>query len=543
MPGDPDSPRATGGALRAPGPAPVAQRERTATPWPRRQMVSPPGQHLVTGLREAFDDADYRVDAVVDLLGASGHAALGRNHTVPGLRALDQDAHPLATLTRMWLLQDTVDRSAVDIALPGLVDGLLDAQILESDGDRIRAQIDIRPYGTDAPVGRGGLDGWVVCDLTPGMDGRIDQVADDYVLGVSSASTTLTQLATRTRVGTALDLGTGCGVQSLHLADHAEHIVATDVNDRALRLAEWTFALNEVAVDLRRGSLYEPVTNERFDQIVSNPPYVISPPDTAHLTYREQSMPGDQLVREVVTGAAHRLNPDGTAQVLANWVHPVDGSWTDRIASWVAGTDCDLHVIERELLDPAEYVELWLADAGLTADARYRNASAAWLDHLTSLGIEAIGMGWIMLARAGRDVPEVTVEEWPHPVVQPVGLEFAAWPTRSRWASADEDELRATRFAVASDVVAQTYGKPGASDPARLVLQQTQGLCRSHQATTEVAGIVGACDGDLPLGAIIDAVAQLTDADPATLASEVLPDLRLLMRYGMLTAAHGGGRE
>ncbi len=503
-------------------------------------MVSPPREPLVAALRGALDDADYRVDTVVDLLGASAHAALGRNHTVPGRRVLDDDRSPLATLARMWLLQDSVDRSAAGTALPGLVDELVEAQILESDGDRIRAQVDIRPYGTDAPVGHRSHDAWIVCDLTPGMDGQIDQVADDYVLGVSSASTTLAQLATRTRVGTALDLGTGCGVQSLHLAEHADRVVATDVNHRALRLAEWTFALNQVRVDLRHGSLYEPLGDQRFDQIVSNPPYVISPPDTAHLTYREQTMPGDQLVREVVAGAARRLNPDGTAQVLANWVHPVDGSWTERLAGWVKDTDCDLHVIERELLDPAEYVELWLADAGLTADSRYRSASRAWLDHLAALGIDSIGMGWIMMVRAGREVPEITVEEWPHRVMQPVGLEFAAWPARSRWASADEDALLATRFAVASDVVAQTHGRPGATDPERLILQQTQGLCRTHHASTAVAGIVGACDGELPLGVIIDAVAQLTDAEPTALVDEVMPDLRLLMRYGMLTAAAGG---
>ena len=50
----------------------------------------------------------------------------------------------------------------------------------------------------------------------------ITPIRPDFVLGVSSASSTLAQLTVRDPVGRALDLGTGCGVQSLHLARHAE---------------------------------------------------------------------------------------------------------------------------------------------------------------------------------------------------------------------------------------------------------------------------------------------------------------------------------
>ena len=38
-------------------------------------------------------------------------------------------------------------------------------------------------------------------------------------------------------------------------------------------------ALNEVEVDVRDGSFFEPVAGERFDLIATNPPFVISPGD------------------------------------------------------------------------------------------------------------------------------------------------------------------------------------------------------------------------------------------------------------------------
>src|SRR5947207_195165 len=82
--------------------------------------------------------------------------------------------------------------------------------------------------------------------LTPGRDGKVSPTRPDLVLGVSAASTSLAQLTPREVIGSALDLGTGCGVQSLHLARHAARIVATDVNPRALELAEVTLGLNRV---------------------------------------------------------------------------------------------------------------------------------------------------------------------------------------------------------------------------------------------------------------------------------------------------------
>jgi hypothetical protein len=46
----------------------------------------------------------------------------------------------------------------------------------------------------------------------------------------------------------------------------------------------------------------------------------------------------------------------------------------------------------------------------------------------------------------------------------------------------------------------------------------------------------GACDGELPVGRIADAVAGLLDADPAAVRAAVLPAVRELLVEGFLTA-------
>src|SRR5699024_12333272 len=100
-------------------------------------------------------------------------------------------------------------------------------------------------------------------------------------LGVGGASLTLARITPRTRVGRVLDLGCGGGIQALHAARHAEHVVATDLSERALAVAAFNAALNGIEVELRQGSLLEPVAGARLGPIVPNPPFVITPPRAA----------------------------------------------------------------------------------------------------------------------------------------------------------------------------------------------------------------------------------------------------------------------
>ena len=483
-------------------------------------------------LRDALARHRYEVDAVVERIGAPAHAALGRNSTVAGVRALGHDADPLAVLSRLWLLQRPVPVPAWEAALPGLVEPLVAAWMLARDGGEIRAEVDVRPYASDDGAG-----GWVVSDLSPNLDTDVRPIRPDFVLGVSSASTTLAQLTLRRPVGRALDLGTGCGVQSLHLARHSTSVVATDLNPRALQLAQLTAQLNAIDVDLRLGSLYEPVAGETFDLITTNPPYVMSPPrsDAERLAYREGSWTSDGLVKQVVREWIGHLAPDGTLQVLANWAHVRCLDWTDRIGGWFAGSGCDAHVVQREVLDVHEYVELWLADAGLAGSSSYVNRYVEWLDYFEALDIEAVGMGWLLLHRTDRDVPQVRIEDWPYGVEQPLAPALeAGLAAVALEQSLGDAALLARHWALADDVVEETTGVPGAADPQHIVLRQQRGFRRATETGTALAGVLGACDGELELGQIVASVAALLEVDAAELSAEVVPQVRRLVVDGFL---------
>ena len=95
---------------------------------------------MVARLREALRACGYGYDGVAGLLGPTAHAALSRNETTPARRAT-AGGSPLATLVRLWPLQAAVRRRDADRALPGLVEGLAAAGILEVSGGEVRALV------------------------------------------------------------------------------------------------------------------------------------------------------------------------------------------------------------------------------------------------------------------------------------------------------------------------------------------------------------------------------------------------------------------
>ncbi|TMZ44451.1 SAM-dependent methyltransferase, partial [Klebsiella pneumoniae] len=113
-------------------------------------------------LREAFRNARYDTDGVVDLLGPQAHAALGRGEPEPARRA-SLDAGALGVLVRLFLLGETEPRDAVAAALAPLsLDAALDVGIVRgADGSGLRAGFDIRPHGDEES------SWWVVSDLDP----------------------------------------------------------------------------------------------------------------------------------------------------------------------------------------------------------------------------------------------------------------------------------------------------------------------------------------------------------------------------------------
>ena len=486
-------------------------------------------------VREAFLDAGFTADGMLGLLGASAYAGLGRGEFVPARRALEGRRGADVELARLFVLGDRVQRGEAQAHLP--LDDLT-ALGLVGGADEVSALVDVRPYGESD------TDWYVVSDHGPDSAGRdVDEVAVDHVLGVGGASLTLARLTPRSPAGTALDLGTGCGVQALHLGRHVSQIVATDRNPRAVRLAGITAALSGQAWDLREGSLFEPVQGERFDLVVSNPPFVISPGH--RYTYRDAGLPADDLGRLLVSKVPAHLAEGGTAVVLANWLHVRGQDWRDRVATWVEGTGCDAWVAQREVQDPAEYVGLWLRDAGGHLDddaarAEFDRRYGEWLDAFADMAAEGIGFGWIMLHRGGTYGSQgPRIEEVAHTPRQPRGDEvealLAARAGWGRWDALALLEARPRRVTGLRLIEEERVGGDGEFLPVPPRVGLVDYWRPDVVLDSVAAHLVRSFDGQVTLSAAVDAAAVEFDLDPDDVLAGALMAVRGLVEDGMLS--------
>lgn len=491
---------------------------------------------LLTALREDLASAGFTVDGLAKLLGPLAGGALDRDQPLSADlatrdRYLDRE-QPAAVLVRLFALGRGVEVTALSAALPSVrVEGLVHLGLVGVSHGLAFPVCDLRPYADDSH------QWWVASDLSElAISGPLPL---DHVLGIGGASLTLASWTVRPRVERALDLGTGCGVQALHLSGHAGTIVATDVSPCALEFAGFNAVLNGLDLDLRAGSMLEPVAGQRFDLIVSNPPFVITPraADVPLFEYRDGGLVGDALVEQLVRSVGEHLEPGGIAQLLGNWEIPDGADWRERVRGWIAGTGLDAWVIQRDVQDPAQYAETWARDGGhRSGTTMYDHMYAAWLADFASRGVGSIGFGVVILQRPGTERGTwCLLEEVVTAVAAPLGPALLAGIRARTWLAEHGDEgVLGTKWRCAPDVTEERHSRPGADDPSVIVIRQGGGLGRAVRADTVLAAFVGVCDGELTCAQALDAIASLLDSDPSAVRAQALPAIRELVADGLL---------
>ncbi|WP_120006792.1 DUF7059 domain-containing protein [Nesterenkonia muleiensis] len=545
---------------------------------------------LIAALRQDLTEADFTHHGVAQLLGDEAVAALDREQLVPGqLRVLDvldclqppranlpevpaegvqatQQQWKCAVLTALWLVALPVTTQQVDAALPRTrVEGLETLKLAHSGSTevsvasshrnslgesevpdhryssdpgetRIEPRADLRPYQVEGSSGI--RDMWVTSDLSAHqVDGALPH---DHVLGVGQASLTLAGITHRREVLTALDIGTGCGIQLLHLLDHAEQVVGTDLSERALEFARFNLLLNapalclnpehlEERVELLQGSLLEPVQGRGFDLVVSNPPFVITPrrpeeTEAERYVYRDGGREGDALMQELIAGLPEVLNPGGTAQMLGNWERKSGAAWESRPRTWSEAAGLSAWFIQRDVQTPAEYAETWLRDASEErSPQQYRRRYAEYLADFASRGVQQIGFGliWLQKPPAGSTA-HLRFEELLGEVQQPLGPVIGQTVQRALETATTAEAVLGQNLTVPDTVTEERYQRFGAEHPEVIIARQGAGLRRSRPVSSAAAGFLAAADGDFTAAQLITAVCSLTDTEEDVLTQEVL---------------------
>jgi len=522
------------------------------------QTAPVPDAQRCAALRTDLGDAGYTADAVRGSWGPLADEAVGHGLTGPALAALGRRPAPdaVAVLARLLFLGVPTEVDAVDAALPTCgVAGLVALHLATVEEGLVVPTALVRPQDVADEAGSGHW--WIASDLDEAaLSARTGGVLPtDHVLGVGGASLTLAGLQLPAVVGRVLDVGTGCGIQALRARHYADAVVATDVSTRALRFTELNALLNGVTgIETRHGSLFEPVAGEQFERVVSNPPFVITPraAGVPEYEYRDAGYAGDALIEAFVSQVGTVLAPGGVAQLLGNWEYRADGDGADgdglrRVRAWVDSSPVplDAWVIERERLDPLAYAELWVRDGGtVPGTPEHARLVQAWLEDFAARDVTAIGFGYLLLHRppgsstgSGSGAPTLArYERATQPVAGALGPHLLAAVTSwQRLSQLDDDALAAAVLIVAGDVTEARHHVPGAESPSVIELRQGGGLGRTVEVDPALAALVGACDGDLPVGVLIAAIAELLEVDGADLAADLLPRVRELVFTGFLS--------
>jgi methylase of polypeptide subunit release factors len=470
---------------------------------------------------DALRSVGYSEDGVVGLLGDDAYSR-GTEDMPVNERMLPRTK--LATVVRaFFLLLPVATDDAVDALGRDAVDSLEAAGLAEV-GD------DVVPRARILPVD----------ELYVAADGFSRDIDDppDYVAAYSPTSRLLDSLTPRPQVERALDVGTGSGIHALRAATHARHVIATDVNPRALEFTRLNAALNGMTnIELRSGSLFEPVVGETFDLITCNAPYVVSP--ERRWVYRDAGGKGDEVSEQIVAEAAAHLLEGGFATMLVSWVAADEDDPDERVLAWTERSGCDSWILVAEESDPLGHAAGW--NSHLAGDPEAFGAALdEWTRYLDELGVRWVSDGAVILKRRAGGRPTARVDSVDEDDVEDASEQIArAFDTRARLEELGRNDLLEATLSVAMPLRLEheLVPAPDAPVPVDAVAALATGTSSAVETTPDALEVLGLLDGETPLEDVVDEVAGLHELDDDELREfrrDVLDLCRELLELGAL---------
>jgi methylase of polypeptide subunit release factors len=356
----------------------------------------------------------------------------------------------------------------------------------------------------------------------------------DMVIWPNQTTRLCYDMSLRSPVSRTLDLGTGTGVLAFSAAAHSGSVVATDLNPRARQFCEFNAALNGVSnIEFREGNSFEPVRGQRFDLILANPPFVVTP--TVRRVSTDNSMELDGFCRSLVRQAPEYLNENGYCQMLGEWVQVKGQSWRERMGEWFAGVGCDVWVMVSSMRSSLDYALARVQEDH--ENALTQDALTPWLKYFENHQVEAIYGGMMVLRRRdGRNW--VRMEVLSSVPARPFG-EFLQriFQARDYLESHSDEELLETRPTVpAASRLKQQFARSAEGwRLSSLELQPGDGLPYSLALQPQVSDLVALCDGKRTLREIADHFSVAMSIDPAVMRHESCAIIRRVADRGMVT--------
>ncbi|UCE47313.1 MAG: methyltransferase [Phycisphaerales bacterium] len=382
------------------------------------------------------------------------------------------------------------------------------------------------------------VQGFLLAADCPQLDAI--QAPIDFVMPPGGTSLQLGWSAIRRSARRTLDLGTGCGYLGLVASVFSNLVVATDYNERAVAVARFNALLNGITrMETRVGDLWDPIRGERFDLVLSNPPFVITP--QRRLLLRDSGIRGDEFCRRLIREVPSYLEEGGFCQMLGNFAHLRDRPWQEDLSAWFTDLGCDavVFVTRRQPID--EYAMTWITATESQDVAVVPRMFNEWMEYYERQQIEQVSYLLINLRRRSGISNQIYVDE-----------------EEVRIAGECGDSIQ-TRFALL-DYLAELPSDAALLDEclmldpnARLVqehvmsaagpklvenrLEMRGALRHSARLDTNVMRFLVYCDRQQPLRAILTGLADSLGLEPDRVCQITLPTVRHMIERGFLIPA------
>jgi hypothetical protein len=400
----------------------------------------------------------------------------------------------------------------------------------EQGGDAVAPRVKLLP-----------MDGLILASDRPQR--WIEDARPDFVMAPGLTTVELAHAMFRMPLKRTLDLGTGCGALGLLSASHSREVVVTDTNPRALDFAAFNARLNGIDnVDCREGSLFEPVeADERFDLIVSNPPFVISP--TRRFEFRDAGMRGDEFCRKIIQTVPSYLAPEGVCQLKCNFAHRAGEDWKKSLSGWFEGLGCDVIGWVEQVEDASEYAMTWIVGTESHDLDKVPDIYEQWMNYYEEEKIEAVSYLLVTMRRsdAGRnwvridDVPRQITDSCFGELLKTFALQDNGGPPRT------DAELIDTFPRLAADIRIEQDHAMG-TEGLRAVgtrLCKTGGCRLTLQVEPHIGSLAARFDGRRSVRDVLGEMALAFGEDAESMQAQGLSIIRHFLDRGILEPREG----
>ncbi|HEY6465508.1 MAG TPA: methyltransferase [Candidatus Acidoferrales bacterium] len=485
------------------------------------EAVVPPSAADAARIRAFFTEAQYSRDYMLQYLGME-KLPNPRGHDKVVLMDLTSERVPSNVLFRLFYMGVTLDRAELSGIIPDwFIEAACDCKLLRVEGKQLAPEAMIVPLAGQ----------WIASDLGE----RFDASVPDFVLWPNPTSQLLMRLSVRRPSRATLDLGTGTGVIAISAAAYSERVIATDLNLRALEFARFNAQLNGTKnIELRLGDGFAPVKGEKFDLILSNPPFFVTPSN--HFLFCDNPMELDQLCRNIAREAAEHLNEGGYFEMLCEWAEVEGQPWRARVAEWFEGTGCDAWIVNCQSRNARQYASDRISEAHDSCDAA-PDTFREYMDYYRARNVASIHDGIVVMRRrSGKNW--VAIEESERTPDTPFGDLIV-----SRFAARDFLEARAsieqmlmTKPLVSPHARLEQVAQPGEHgwEPAGLTLRMAKGFPTKIAVQPLVAEFLSSCNGKRTLKEIAGDMVERLGGPEDQVQIECVEIIRKMVAQGFV---------